>query len=197
MRVRRVDAVRGVVLEVRDGLGLRAARVFFVVGMGLRRGVGVLCVAPGAGLSDATRRRRGARAALRAAPPWTIALRVKRGRCGARRPHVAAPLRLVPSPFSRVPPGSGRCAAGQMRRLLASGTGLGAAWKATRIWWAHAREWHGRPTGDARPHPHTRRKTRGFQNTKRRAAKLAWLRGAGERAAPPCRPSRTTRTPRP
>ena len=57
-------------------------------------------------MSDATRRRRGARAALRAAPPWTIALRVKRGRCGARRPHVAAPLRLAPSPFSRVP----RCA---------------------------------------------------------------------------------------
>ena len=97
-------------------------------------------------MSDATRRRRGARAALRAAPPWTIALRVKRGRCGARRPHVAAPLRLVPSPFSRVPPGSGRCAAGQMRRLLASGTGLGAAWKATRIWWGMAapRVVHGR-----------------------------------------------------
>ena len=94
-------------------------------------------------MSDATRRRRGARAALRAAPPWTIALRVKRGRCGARRPHVAAPLRLVPSPFSRVPPGSGRCAAGQMRRLLASGTGLGAAWKATRICGAWLpREWY-------------------------------------------------------
>ena len=35
VRVRRVDAVRGVVLEVRDGLGLRAARVFCVLGINL------------------------------------------------------------------------------------------------------------------------------------------------------------------
>ena len=132
-------------------------------------------------------------------PPWTIALRVKRGRCGARRPHVAAPLRLVPSPFSRVPPGSGRCAAGQMRRLLASGTGLGAAWKATRIWWGMAapRVVHGRLRRGMPARIHTRGEKPGAFKTKRRAAKLAWLHGAGERAAPPCRPSRTTRTPRP
>ena len=133
-------------------------------------------------MSDATRRRRGARAALRAAPPWTIALRVKRGRCGARRPHVAAPLRLVPSPFSRVPPGSGRCAAGQMRRLLASGTGLGAAWKATRIWWGMAapgvvfgRLRRGMPAASTHEE-----KTRGFQNTTRPAA---WLSGCAAPAS--------------